>query len=268
MSKKINFRAGQIAYEVMGKGRAMVLLHGFLESKEIWKTIQNSLSKSFKVIAIDLPAHGESSTFGYVNSMEEMANAVKAVLDELKLRKYVLVGHSMGGYVALAFGEKYADHLLAMVLFHSTAKADSMERKESRRQMIQLVKRQKQKIIPTLIQSLFNTEIKTYKRAINKIQKQAIRMDSRAIIATIEGMMRRKEREIILKFAPYPILYIIGEKDAVLSANILIEESKIAEKSGLVVLKDCGHMGMIEKEKDSIFYLKKFGKQLRSERID
>ena len=97
--KYIKFKEGRIAYTSSGKGRAIVLLHGFLGSASIWEQTKNALSKQFKVICIDLPGHGESDCFGYMHSMELMAQSVKAVMDKLRFKKYVLVGHSMGGYV-------------------------------------------------------------------------------------------------------------------------------------------------------------------------
>lgn len=262
MSKFIQFRGGQIAYNVKGKGRAIVFLHGFLENMHIWKSYMNSLSKYFKIICIDLPTHGKSSTYGYVNSMEEMAEAVKAVLDYLKLRKYIFVGHSMGGYVALAFGESYPDSILGIVMFHSTAQADSNDRKKSRKKMIALVKSQKEKILPALIKSLFNTEHKNYRQIIYGLQKQALKMEKRAIISSIEGMMIRKEREIVLKFAPYAVLYLIGEKDNILNVASQIMESKLAKLGSYVLLEDCGHMGMFEKEGKCMQEIKKFTRSL------
>ena len=106
------FRQGRIRYKQQGKGRAVILLHGFLEDLHIWDEFSSELSKSYRVISIELPGHGKSENFGYVHSMELMADAVMAVLKQERLRKVVIIGHSMGGYVSLAFAEKYSDHLI------------------------------------------------------------------------------------------------------------------------------------------------------------
>ena len=116
MKPKINyqyadFKFGKIAFTVNGKGRAVVLLHGFLGSSQTWELMTEALSKNFKVICIDLPGHGQSECFGYTHSMELMAQSVKAVMDTLRLKKYVIIGHSMGGYTGLAFAELYPDFL-------------------------------------------------------------------------------------------------------------------------------------------------------------
>jgi pimeloyl-ACP methyl ester carboxylesterase len=98
MIKTIKFKKGTVTFSDTGKGRAVVLLHGFLGSHQIWNSTIQSLSKSFRVIAIDLPGHGSTDCFGYVHTMELLAKSVKAVMDSLRLKKYVIIGHSMGGY--------------------------------------------------------------------------------------------------------------------------------------------------------------------------
>src|ERR1044071_7202110 len=110
----------KVRYADTGKGRVVVLLHGFLESLEVWfgNGFAQELAQHFRVIAIDLPGHGKSDCVGYVHRMERMADVVKGVMDELGLRRYAMVGHSMGGYVALAFAERYKENLCGLCLFH------------------------------------------------------------------------------------------------------------------------------------------------------
>jgi pimeloyl-ACP methyl ester carboxylesterase len=107
MLKTTQFKKGTVTFSDTGKGRAVVLLHGFLGSHKIWNSTIESLSKSFRVIAIDLPGHGDTDCFGYVHTSELIAKAVKAVMDSLRLKKYVIVGHSMGGYAGLAFADLF-----------------------------------------------------------------------------------------------------------------------------------------------------------------
>jgi len=102
MTKYVDFKQGKIRYTDSGKGRVVVFLHGFLESLEMWRFYQN-LPNYIRKICIDLPGHGKSDNFGYVHSMELMAEGVRAVLKNEGIRKVVVVGHSMGGYVGLAF---------------------------------------------------------------------------------------------------------------------------------------------------------------------
>lgn len=129
MLKTTIFKKGKVAFSDTGKGRVVVLLHGFLGSHEIWEQTISNLSKSYRVIAIDLPGHGSTDNFGYVHTMELIAKCIKAVLDKCKVKRYVLIGHSMGGYAALAFADLFPDNISGICLYHSSAYADSEEKK-------------------------------------------------------------------------------------------------------------------------------------------
>src|SRR6056297_1191352 len=102
----LDYKNGKIHYTVAGNGPALVLLHGFLETIDMWKNFVPEFSRSHQVICIDLLGHGQTDSIGYVHTMEDMADAVLAVLIHLKIEKAHVVGHSMGGYVALALAEK------------------------------------------------------------------------------------------------------------------------------------------------------------------
>jgi len=257
----VNFRGGQISYDVSGNGSAVVFLHGFLENREIWQNYTTNLSNNYKVISIDLPGHGQSSNFGYCHSMEMMGEAVLAVLKSLKIRRFYLIGHSMGGYVSLAIAEFYPDSIKGLCLFHSTADNDGIQKKKERQKVIKVVQRNKNIFIRESIPNLFNTGYKPYKRAINLIQKMALSMSSQAIIASLEGMRIRNNREIIIKFAPYPVLYIIGKKDNVLPYKKLVQECKLTENAEHLLLEKTGHMGFIENPEDCFIGIMKFLKR-------
>ncbi len=128
----LQYKHINIHYTDKGKGTAIVLLHGFLENSTMWKPFISRLSKKNRVITIDLLGHGKTECLGYVHTMEDMAEAVKAVLSKLRLRRVVVIGHSMGGYVALAFVEKYSNNVKGLCLMNSTATADSEEKKINR----------------------------------------------------------------------------------------------------------------------------------------
>ena len=106
------FRGANISYSVKGKGRSILLIHGFLACKEIWKDYDSRLAKHFRVVTLDLPGHGESGCIGYVHNMELLAECIKKLLQLLVIRKTIVVGHSLGGYVGLAFAENYPDSVL------------------------------------------------------------------------------------------------------------------------------------------------------------
>lgn len=258
MTKYADFRQGKIRYTDSGKGRVVVFLHGFLESLEMWRFYEN-LPNHIRKITIDLPGHGKSDNFGYVHSMELMAESMRAVLKKEGIRKVVIVGHSMGGYVALAFAELYPDMMKGLVMYFSSAAADDKNKKLNRNRAIKLVERNKNSFVSSSIPLLFadHNRVK-YRKTISHLVKNAQKMGVQNIIAAIGGMRDRYDREIILKFAPYPVGYIIGELDPILPKDILIQQSKLAEQSSLTVLKKTGHMGFIENKKETFLAVKKF----------
>ena len=243
---EIAFRGGSISFEEQGKGSAVVLLHGFLESKDIWKEYSDKLKNHYRVISIDLPGHGHTSNFGYSHSMEMMADCVQAVLKSLKIKKFHVIGHSLGGYVAMALGDKFPDKIKGICLFHSTVSDDSPQKVKEREKLIRLVERNKDLFINEAVPNLFNTKDKPYKTAISSIKKIARKTSVQGIVAALEGMKIRENRELILKFAPYPILYLIGKYDNIIPYQKLISESAISENAQFVLLEQTGHMGFIE----------------------
>lgn len=126
--KNILYKNTKISFTDSGEGNSIVLLHGFLENKKMWTEYVELFSKKYRVITIDLLGHGESDSLGYVHEMEENANAVNEVLENLKIEKAIILGHSMGGYVALAFAELYPQKIQKLVLLNSTSKEDSAEK--------------------------------------------------------------------------------------------------------------------------------------------
>ena len=153
-----DFKKIKVAYTDAGKGRVIVLLHGFLGSHEIWSEFSKKLSKRFRVIAIDLPGHGKTPSIGYYHSMELLAQSVKAVLDKIGVRRYVVAGHSMGGYAALAFAELYPENVSGLCLFNSTSYADTDEKKRDRDRVIRLVKKEHRHYVSEVVSSLFAPE--------------------------------------------------------------------------------------------------------------
>ncbi len=255
----LNFKQGNIYYEVHGKGRAIVFLHGFLGSSKIWDGYIDKFVKSYKIILIDLPGHGQSDSYGYIHTMELMAESVKSVLDHLNLRRYIIVGHSMGGYVSLAFAEMYSDNLKGLVLFHSTALADSEIKKLERTRSINLVKRNRGNYIRGAILNLFNPNLlQFFEPEIQLSENIAKQLTPRAIIDSLEGMKQRLNREVILKFAEYPILFLAGKADKVVPIETIEQQSKLPKRSYKAFLKQAAHMAMFEEKKTSQKFLNKF----------
>lgn len=261
MIKITEFRKTKIRYSDKGKGRAVVLLHGFLESLEIWEEFSTKLSKQFRVISIDLPGHGKTPSIGYIHTMELMAECVKTVMDSLHLRKYVVIGHSMGGYVALAFGELFPKNISGLCLFHSTAIPDSEERKKDRERVIEIVKKDHKKFVSELVVKLFAKEnVPLLKKKITRAQKIAVTTPKDGIVAALRGMKERPSRELILKNASYPVLFIIGKADVILAWENLLLLTSLPRQSFNIVLEHAGHMGFYEAPEETVKAARKFSR--------
>ncbi len=152
----LTYKNTSIFFTSSGKGSVVVLLHGFLENSSMWNATVGQLSKKYRVICIDLLGHGQTENHGYVHTMEDQATMVKAVLDSLRLRKYVLVGHSMGGYIALAFSKLFPKNVKGLCLMHSTALPDSNEKIINRNRGIKAVKQNHKTFVRIAIPMLFS----------------------------------------------------------------------------------------------------------------
>lgn len=259
MIKHTQFRQVKVRYSDKGTGRVIVLLHGFLESLEIWEEFSTKLSKTFRVISIDLPGHGETPTIGYVHSMELMAECTKAVLDSLELRKYIVVGHSMGGYVALAFAELFPQHVSGLCVFHSTAMPDSEEKKKDRDRVAEIVKQDHTQFVSDLIPKLFAKEnLNLLKDEVEKAKQIALSTPKEGIVAALKGMKERPSRELVLKNSNYPVLFIIGKQDVILAWDNLLLLTSLPKKSYQLVLEHAGHMGFYEAPEETFKALRKF----------
>ena len=262
MLKTAVYKKEKVTFSDKGRGRVIVLLHGFLGSHEIWRALAENLSKSYRVIAIDLPGHGATPCYGYVHSMELMAKCVKAVLDSLKLKRYVLIGHSMGGYAGLAFGDLFPDNLKGLCLFHSTAYPDSEEKKKDRLRAISLVRANKTVYTKNSVRNLFATKnLKYLSEEISFATKIAKETSKRGIVAALHGMRDRPGRDIILGLVEYPIMMVIGELDNVLPYQQLLEQSQFIKNKHVLYLEHDGHFGFLESPKQSQKELRKFLRQ-------
>jgi len=250
----------KIHFSSQGSGTAIVLLHGFLENSTMWNSISEILSKKNRIICIDLLGHGASENHGYIHTMEDQAEMVKAVLDHLGLRKYVLIGHSMGGYVALAFANLYSKNVKGLCLMNSTALPDSEEKKLNRDRAIVAVKQNHKTFVRIAIPMLFSEENRTiYTSAIKEITNEALQISPQGIIAALEGMKIRNDQTLIYKKAAFPIQMIIGKQDPALEYATLIEQTKNTNVQ--VVEFPDGHMSHIENKNELILAFQNFIKK-------
>ncbi len=258
--KTFIYKNTQISYSASGKGAALVFLHGFLENKNMWNSYVNFFESKYRVITIDLFGHGSSECFGYVHTMEDQADMVHALLSDLRIRKATLIGHSMGGYVALAFGELYPDQVKSLVLVNSSSRADSPERKQNRDRAIQVVKKNAKTFVSMAINNLFTDEAREqFQDQIDVIREEALQTSVQGIVASLEGMKVRNDREVLLHFGPYSKLVVTGNQDIIASEKEILDETKDAEVTTHIL--NCGHMAPLEKESELIQVLHSFLKK-------
>lgn len=247
MIAEIDYQGKRIEYTLQGKGNTIVLLHGFIESKNIWNEFVSKLSAEFTVIAVDLPGHGQSEVIDEVHTMQLMAEVVKSVLDHEKVGSAVVVGHSMGGYVALEFARIYPEAVKGIVLFHSQAAPDSEEARENRRRTINIVKQNRAGFIRQFIPDLFDQRhVSEHQPAIHGLLEEAAKMSQEAIIAAISGMRERKGGLVYLMDTKQPVFFIIGKQDSRIPYNQVLAQAVIPAHSEILLLDHVGHMGYIE----------------------
>lgn len=243
--KNILYKNINISFTDSGKGNAIVLLHGFLENKKMWKEYVELFSEKNRVITIDLLGHGETDSLGYVHKMEDNADVVNEVLEHLKIEKAIILGHSMGGYVGLAFAELYPEKIQKLVLLNSTSKEDSEEKKLNRTRAIKAVKQNYVSFVSLAIANLFSENNRTrLAEEIEKVKIEALRTPLQGIVASLEGMKIRKDREELVRKNLFPILLILGKKDPVLNYEESI--SQIEDTTAELVSFEDGHMSQIE----------------------
>lgn len=263
MQKSILFKNADISFSDVGKGSSVVLIHGFLENSSMWKNIVPELSQRNRVITIDILGHGNSDCLGYVHSMELFAEAIEIVLKHLKIRKYILVGHSLGGYISLALTKNNANKIKGLCLLNSTSNADSEELKIRRIRANKMAQNNFKNLIKMSFSNLFGADSKTiFKEEINLALTEALKTSVQGYIAASEGMRIRPNRNHLLTENNFKKLIVVGEKDPVLDVKTAILEAKETD-SELVILSG-GHMSHIENKEELIFSLKNFIKSCKS----
>lgn len=257
----IDYKNTNIHYEVKGEGPDLVLLHGFTESTAIWSEFALQLSNEFRVIMVDLPGHGQSGMIDQVHSMELMADVVNAVLKHLKVESCVMVGHSMGGYVALAFTRKYPQMMKGVGLFHSTSLADNDEAAEKRAKAIEVIKSNRGDFLLGFIPELFAPESRNaLSGKIEELIGRARQMSPEALVAAQEGMMLRASTLDVLINTPLPVMFIAGQKDSRVPFENIWVQMALTETAYSLILRSAGHMGFFEEPQKTLQFTASFAR--------
>lgn len=257
MSYFVDHKNISIHFTDQGKGNAVVLLHGFLENVNMWNKIIPHISRKNRVICIDLLGHGKTGSLGGVHSMEDMAEGVITILKHLRIRRIVLIGHSMGGYVSLAFAQIYPKMIKGLCLMNSTTISDSLEKRRNRDRAILAVKENYKMFIRIAIPNLFAASNRSYfTTEINRIIDEALKIEPRGIIAALEGMKSREDRTALFKNGSYKKLVLLGNKDPILNYGTLRRQLRSSDAS--IVELSGGHMSHIESIKEFTYNILHF----------
>lgn len=245
--KHVTYKGIQLAYTATGQGETIILLHGFLEDHSMWKYMIPTLANHNHVVAIDLLGHGDTECLGDVHTMDDMADAVFAVIEQLSLNNITLIGHSMGGYVSLAIAENYPQYLSKIILIASTSKPDSLTRQHNRDRAIALVDKNRTLFITMAIHNLFQAKHReAFEEEINANIQIALKTPIQGIKAALTGMKIRPDRASILFFADFPIYAILGTQDTIMPFEETVTQFEPANYTAL----DAGHMLHIETKND------------------
>lgn len=244
--KKILCNGRKIAYQCHGSGPALVFLHGFMESQQIWNPLVEKLSPYGKIITIDLPGHGSSEGLGEIHTMKRMASLVQEVLDLEKVQNAFVVGHSMGGYVAAEFAHSFPKRCNGIAFFHSHAAKENEGGVVQRNRVIRLLEKNKKDFISSFIPDLFSEDNRQkLEPEIQQLIATAQNMKTEDIIAAQKGMRDREDRLDFLASTSLPVWFIHGKYDTRCRSHIVWEQALICQQAQVMILPT-GHMGYLE----------------------
>jgi pimeloyl-ACP methyl ester carboxylesterase len=256
-TKTFIFQHKNIHYKVYGEGKPVILLHGFGEDSTVWQLQIDALQNDFRLIVPDIPGSGESEFIPGAN-IETYSEILKELCDlelqsPLQGAEAVLIGHSMGGYITLAFAEKYPQYLKAFGLFHSSAFADSAEKIATRKKAIEFIKEKgTYTFMKTSVPGLFTKQYKDqFPEKVEALIEAANNFTPQALIQYYEAMIERPDRIEVLKRFEHPILFIMGEHDMAVPFESSLQQCYLPKQSHVHILRHSAHMGMWEEPKNA-----------------
>jgi pimeloyl-ACP methyl ester carboxylesterase len=265
--KNFQYFNTSISYRTEGSGEPIVLLHGFGEDSNVWNKQVEHLKEKYLVIIPDIPGSGKSTMLEGLSqaiTLGDYAVCIQALLLHEKITECFIFGHSMGGYIMLAFVELYPNSVKGFGLVHSSAFADNEEKKQNRQKGIEMMEQYgAASFLKNTIPNLFGA---TYKKQHPEVVEQMIQASAEFSTLACQqyytAMMNRPDRHLALKNSKVPVLFIAGTEDVAVPLNDVLEQSKLPTISYIHVLDGVGHMGMLEAPEKISQYLDEFVSQL------
>ncbi len=245
-----------------GQGHPLLFLHGFCESGEMWRYFAESLSTQYRVICPDLPGFGDSVLTRPIQSLEEVAEQLESWLQELQIQNPIVLGHSLGGYVALALLERMGDQIQAIGLLHSTAFEDDLEKKEMRNRILTFLKKHGAvKFVTSFVPQLFPEHRRIeLAEAMEQAIEDGKRSSLEGLLAYTVAMRDRKDRMKVLQQFAGPKLLLAGTLDG----SVKIESSRAQQGAytHYTELEGVGHLGMVEEKEKTLAVVESFVKEV------
>jgi pimeloyl-ACP methyl ester carboxylesterase len=240
--EKVNVNRIHLAYERRGQGRPLVLLHGFPLDHHLWDDVAPLLEDSFDIIVPDLRGFGNSTMIESALSMDDYASDIASLLDHLNIQKAAIVGHSMGGYVALAFARRYPERVSGLGLVSSQLLADPPERKEGRYKSAADVEANGIGSVVEAMAPKFTTDQKLQAYARESMQRQ----QPAAYIGALKAMAERADSTPLLSSFHFPVVIVHGDSDSLIPIDRAREVKQALPQAHLVEIQGAGHMPMME----------------------
>ncbi len=259
MQMKYNYKKIDISYRESGAGKVVILIHGFLENQKMWDNVVAKLESSHKVYTLELLGHGKSDGLCDIHTMEQQAMLINDFMQRQKIIKATLIGHSMGGYVSLAFAEMFPEKLAGLGLLNSHPFADNAEKQEARERAVKTVKSHYEAYVKAAIPSFFAPDNREkYHKEIEKLIDEALKMTPENIIAALKGMKLRKDRaDLFCKRQNYYKLWIIGKKDPLIDLEKIRDLAANCKGTDYIELGE-GHMSYVENKDEMPAVIKRF----------
>ena len=257
---KYNYKKVDISYRETGTGsKTVVLVHGFLENQKMWDGVIEELKDTHRVFTLDLLGHGKSDGLCDIHTMEQQAMLINDLMQRHKILKTTLIGHSMGGYISLAFAEMFPEKLAGLGLLNSHLFADNEEKQDARERAVKTVKSHYEAYVKAAIPSFFAPDNREkYRKEIERLVDKALKMTPENIIAALRGMKLRKDRsDLFCKRQDYYKLWITGKKDPLIDLEKIRDLAANCKETDYIELGE-GHMSYVENKDEMPAVIKRF----------
>ncbi len=234
-----------------GEGAPLLLLHSYWGNLTLFDQLARDLSQNWQVIRIDLPGHGNSGVPPVGYTFGKFAVVLNELLIRLNISKKVsIIGHSMGGYAAMAFAAIYPERIASLVLMHSPVRAADIQSIKLREREGRLLSKGKKELLLQLtIPSNFASEnIDSMGNALTMLNQSSAFVTPEGALGSIFAINHRVNSLPMLQSAQYPILIIIGRHDKVYGPDLQLNDATLIPKAEVLLLNHSGHLGFMEEE--------------------